>query len=178
MQCEQWSGLEKTKKKRRKRKKQTCGLVVLPMAVDGVAVVDRGADWPVVLLSFSAFTFYFFSSYALFFLLFPVLFFLSLSGPLKHSLELLPEDEDKVKGDQCFDRATFLSFLMLLFSFLILLFLQFLFALFFFFVSGFWNDEDDGNAGFGLNDFLCLHSFLLLISVSLSCYSLLSLLSC
>jgi len=68
-------------------------------------------------------------------------------------------------------------FLLLLFSFLILL-VQFLFALFFFFVSGFWNDEDDGNAGSNLNDFLFLHSFLLLVSVSLSCCSPLSLLSC
>jgi hypothetical protein len=33
----------------------------------------------------------------------------------------------------------------------------------------FWNNEDDGNAGSGLNDFLYLHSFLLLVSVSLSC---------
>jgi len=75
----------------------------------------------------------------MFFLLFPVLFFLSLSSPLKHPLELLPEDEDEdeVEGDQCSDRATFLSFLLLLFSFLILLFIQFLFALFFFFISGF-----------------------------------------
>jgi hypothetical protein len=78
----------------------------------------------------------FFSS-TLFFLLFPILFFLSLFGPLKRPLELLPEDEDEVEGDQCFDRAPFLSFLMLLFSFLILLFIQFLFALFFFFVSSF-----------------------------------------
>jgi hypothetical protein len=70
--------------------------------------------------------------------MFPVLFFLFLSGPLKRPLELLPEDEDEVEGDQCSDRATFLSFLLLLFSFLILLFVQFLFALFFFFVvSGF-----------------------------------------
>ena len=68
-------------------------------------------------------------------------------------------------------------FLLLLFSFLILL-VQFLFALFFFFVSGFWNDEDDGNAGSGLNDFLYLHSFLLLVFVSLSYCSPLSLLSC
>ena len=178
MQREQWSGLEKTKKRRRKRKKQTCSLAVLPVAVDGVAVADRGADWLVVLLSFSAFPFCFFSvllyssSCSLF-------YSLSLSGPLKRPLELLPEDEDEVEGDQCSDRATFLSFLLLLFSFLILLFVQFLFALFFFFVvSGFWNDEDDGNAGSGLNDFLSLHSFLLLISVSLSCYSPLSLLSC
>jgi hypothetical protein len=136
MQREQWSGLEKTKKKRRKRKKQTYGLAVLPVAVDSVVAADRGADWPLVLLSFSAFPFYFFSlllcssSCSLF-------YSLSLSGPLKRPLELLPEDEDKVDGDQCFDRATFLSFLMLLFSFLILLFVQFLFALFFFFVSGF-----------------------------------------
>jgi len=61
MQHEQWSGLEKTKKKRRKRKKQTYGLAVLPVAVDGVVVADRGADWRVVLLSFSAFPVYFFS---------------------------------------------------------------------------------------------------------------------
>jgi hypothetical protein len=61
MQREQWSGPEKTKKKRRKRKKQTCGLAVLLVAVDGVAVADRGADWRVVLLSFSAFPFCFFS---------------------------------------------------------------------------------------------------------------------
>jgi hypothetical protein len=46
------------------------------------------------------------------------LFFLSLSGPLKCPLELLPEDEDEVEGDQCSDRATFFSFLLLLFSFL------------------------------------------------------------
>jgi hypothetical protein len=74
---------------------------VLPVAVDGVAVVYRGANWLVVLLSFAAFPFYFFFSSTLFFLLFPVLFFLSLSSPLKHPLELLPEDE--VEGDQCFD---------------------------------------------------------------------------
>jgi len=61
MQREQWSGLEKTKKKRRKRKKQTYGLAVLPVAMDGVVAADRGADWLVVLLSFSAFPFYFFS---------------------------------------------------------------------------------------------------------------------
>jgi len=48
-------------KKRRKSKKQTCGLAVLPVAVDGVAVADRGTDRPVVLLSFSAFPFNFFS---------------------------------------------------------------------------------------------------------------------
>jgi len=43
------------KKKRRKRKKQTCGLAVLLVAMDGVVVADRGADWLVVLLSFFAF---------------------------------------------------------------------------------------------------------------------------
>ena len=59
MQCKQWSGLEKMKKNR--RKKQTCGLAVLPVAVDGVAVADRGANWLVVRLSFSAFPFCFFS---------------------------------------------------------------------------------------------------------------------
>ena len=63
MQCEQWreqwSGLEKMKKNR--RKKRTCGLAVLPVAVDGVAVADCGANWLVVLLSFSAFPFCFFS---------------------------------------------------------------------------------------------------------------------
>jgi hypothetical protein len=78
MQREQWSGPEKTKKKRRKRKKQTYGLAMLPVVVDGVVAADRGADWPVVLLSFSAFPFYFFFSSALFFLLFPVLFSLPL----------------------------------------------------------------------------------------------------
>jgi hypothetical protein len=41
------------------------------------AVADRGADWPVVLLSFSTFTFCFFFSSASIFLLFPV-FILSL----------------------------------------------------------------------------------------------------
>jgi hypothetical protein len=40
MQREQWSGLEKTKTKRRTRKKQTCGLAVLLVAVDGVAVAE------------------------------------------------------------------------------------------------------------------------------------------
>jgi hypothetical protein len=53
----------------------------------------------------------------MFFPLFPVLFFLSLSGPLKRPLELLPEDEDEVEGDQCSDRATFLSFFCYCFRF-------------------------------------------------------------
>jgi len=53
-----------------------------------------------------------------------------------------------------------LSFLLLLFSFLQSSSSSFLV---------FWNDEDDGNAGSGPNNFLCLHSFLLLVSVSLSC---------
>jgi hypothetical protein len=86
-------------KKRRKSKKQTCGLAVLPVAVDGVAVADRGTDRPVVLLYFLCVSLQLFFSSALFFLLFPVLFFLSLSGPLKRPLELLPEDEDEVEGD-------------------------------------------------------------------------------
>jgi hypothetical protein len=116
MQREQWSGLEKTKKKRRKRKKQTCGLAVLLVAVDGVAVADRGADWRVVLLSFSAFPFCFFS---ILLCSSPCSLFysLSLSGPLKRPLELLPEDEDEVEGDQCSDRATFLSFFCYCFRF-------------------------------------------------------------
>jgi hypothetical protein len=59
--AEQWSDLEKTKKKRRKRKKQTCGLAVLLVAMDDVAVVDCGADWLVVLLSLRfPYAFYFF----------------------------------------------------------------------------------------------------------------------
>jgi hypothetical protein len=60
--------------------------------------------------------------------LFLVIFFISLSGPRKHPLELLPEDEDEVEGDQCSDRATFFFF-----PFATVLIL----ALFFFFVSGF-----------------------------------------
>jgi len=55
-------------------------------------------------------------------------FFLSLSGPLKRPLELLPEDEDEVKGDQCSDRATFSFFPSAT---------VFIPALFFFFISGF-----------------------------------------
>ena len=85
--AEWWSGLEKTKKKRRKRKKQTCSLAMLQVAMDGVAVADCGADWLVVLLSFFLYvSLMLFISSVMFFLLFPVLFFLSLSSPLKRPL--------------------------------------------------------------------------------------------
>jgi len=83
--AEQWSDLKKTKKKRRKRKKQTCGLAVLLVAMDDVAVVDCGADWLVVLLSFFAFPLCF-----LFLLLCSfscsLFYSLSLSSPLKRPL--------------------------------------------------------------------------------------------
>jgi hypothetical protein len=70
----------------------------------------------------------FFFSSALLFLLFPVIFFLSLSGPLERPLELLSEDKDEVEGDQCSDRVTFSFFPSAT---------VFIPALFFFFISGF-----------------------------------------
>jgi len=112
-----------------RRRRKRGGPVVVSKGGAADAVADRGADWPTVLLYFSMFPFCFFFSSALLFLLFPVTFFLSLSGPLKRPLELLPEDEDEVEGDQCSDRATF-SFFPSATVFIPALF-------FFFFISGF-----------------------------------------
>jgi hypothetical protein len=119
--------MEPKKMKWRRRRKRG-GPVVVSKGGAADAVADRGADWPTVLLYFSMFPFCFFFSSALLFLLFPVTFFLSLSGPLKRPLELLPEDEDEVEGDQCSDRATFSFFPSAT---------VFIPALFFFFISGF-----------------------------------------